>query len=117
MNPKAAMASGVSFVCAHCTKFWWSVDRKLDGCKAQQEKRNCAGPIKGLGFPEYDGPLKGHLQNFCFVSGDVSTAVVVCKYGAYIGVTDRSIEMIKDYSVDGERPIFITKEKIDLKRG
>jgi hypothetical protein len=117
MNPSAAMATGVSFVCAHCEKFWWGVDRKLDGCKAHHEKRKCGGPIKGLAFPEYVGPLNGHLQNFCFVSGQPSTAVFVGKHGSYIGVTDRSIAMINEYSVDGERPRFITKEDFELKRG
>lgn len=118
MNPALAMSGGVSFVCAHCDKFWWGVERGLDGCKAHHERKECAGPVKGLGFPEYSGPLRGHLRMFCFVTGEPSTKVILLPNGAEIGATDKGIEIVNSYSEPSVRPRFvITDRPLDVKRG
>ena len=118
MKPSAAMANGVSFVCSHCTKFWWGIERRLDGCKATHDKTPCAGPVRGMGFPQYDGPLKGQLKNFCFATGRPSTMVICLPDGSEIGVTDKGIEVISSFSEGGEAPRFlVTNKPLDTKSG
>jgi hypothetical protein len=110
-----AMANGVSFVCANCDNFWWSAERKLDGCKAHHERKSCSGPVGGFGFPLYEGPLQGHLARFCFLTGEPATAVIRTKDGREIGATKRGIDVVQTFSKNGLRPRFVTGEKADLK--
>ncbi len=110
---RSAMLSGVSFVCAHCTKFWWGVEKKVGACRAAFESKECAGPLGGLSFPEYDGPLKGHLPKYCFVTGRPSDAYVRANDGGLVGITESSMDILETYSVGGDPPAFITKVKID----
>lgn len=108
-----AMANGVSFVCANCEHFWWGVDRKLDGCKAVHDRKECGGPIRNLAFPEYAGPLAGKLTSFCFLTGERSTCAVSTK-GGIVGATPAAIELLKSYSPFAVRPMFVTGQKLDV---
>ncbi len=104
------LQSGVSFVCAHCEHFWWGIDNKHSGgCKAVFDQVECSGPIRGLAFPHYEGPLKDQLANYCFVCGHDPDAVAVARNGgARVGVCDKHIEVIEKFTVPGEKPPFIT---------
>lgn len=106
------MQSGTGFTCAHCTKFWWGVDRRLTQCKAGHERRECAGPLAGQAFPEYDGPLAGHLARFCFVCGSEPIGVAVVPQGR-VGVCEKHMEWLETYSRPDDRPPFVTHQYID----
>lgn len=114
-----AMSNGVGFTCAHCEKFWWGVDRGMSECKAAAEGKFCAGPLMGHAFPEYEGPLKGSTAMYCFVCGDTSSKVAIASKGASkgksVGVCDKHFSMLSDTGIEGERPRFLTKDKIETR--
>ena len=112
-----AVAKGVSFVCATCDKFWWGVQHGLDGCKASHEGKSCAGPVRGMSYPEYEGPLKGNLKRFCYATGKEPTMVMRMPDGGEVGSTERGLEIVMSYSEGRVKPRFITGEKPDLKDG
>ena len=116
---EGVMRDGVGFVCAHCTKFWWSAARGLNSCKAAQDRKPCIGPINEGTFPEYEGELTDVvLAERCFVCGASASHCIVHK-GAVdsrkIGVCDVHRSWVKDYSVGGDRPQFIHKRKLEVR--
>ena len=108
------MANGVSFVCAHCDNFWWGVERGLEGCKAVEDKKDCSGPIRSKGFPEYSGPLKGYLHKFCFVCGIRATKGIMCSDGRFSGVCNVHVDILENFSSGIERPAFVSKVALPL---
>jgi len=116
-----AMADGVVFACAMCKKFWWGRLNGYDSCKAVFEKKKCGGPLAGMAYPEYEGPLAGSLQNFCFVCGDKSDAAVESRRGigpaCYVGVCETHIDVLKNYTKPGESPPFVTKKFSTVREG
>jgi hypothetical protein len=64
-----AMASGLSAICATCTKYWEAQERGSPSCGT---KTGCGSPLVGDDFHEYDGPMKGSLHLWCFVCGEKS---------------------------------------------
>lgn len=110
------MRDGVSFTCAHCTKFWWGVDRGAEGCKARVEGKECAGPLGGLAFPEYEGPLKGNELKFCFMCGKPPDAAARAKDAndARVGVCKSCVEKCKTLSKPLEKPPFVTETYVPI---
>jgi len=101
--------SGTSFVCAHCEHFWWGVDNRYEGCKAIHDHIECSGPLRGMAFPNYKGPLEGHLSKYCFVCGHTPDATAIAREGgARVGVCTEHIKLMESFSAPGERPPFIT---------
>lgn len=114
MNPANVallVSKGVSFVCATCTRYWEATDRGLDSCMAHQRKKDCAGPLKGKTFPEYDGPLLNNLAHCCFVCGQKPDALVVTGDGGSVGVCNAHQSVLEDFSEGSDAPPFITKTK------
>ena len=66
-----AMADGYAFPCAYCKKLWFARSMGYQGgCEAELKGLACGGPVVGLGFPLYDGPLTDeHLASHCFRCG------------------------------------------------
>lgn len=99
------MSKGLGFACAHCDNYWWGVDQGLRHCKAHEERRDCAGPLAGMAFPEYRGPLKGHLVRFCFVCGVQPIAAAVARAGGgRVGVCQTHLEFLKTFTRPGIPP-------------
>jgi len=68
---------GVGWVCAHCVKFWWGVERGHAQCEALFKRTPCGGPMAELAFPEYEGPIpRETFPTFCFVCGEASSGAV-----------------------------------------
>ena len=62
----AAVAGGTSPVCATCKHYWRGQDKGLDRCVKQRHE--CGGPIRGLDFPLYDGPMtEDRMMTWCFM--------------------------------------------------
>lgn len=122
---QAAMAGNVSWVCAHCHKFWWGVQNLLDKCKAAVQNVPCGGPVARMAFPEYEGPLTPEaIANHCFVCGEDSDAVIEVPpgkkknlSGGMVGACKTHIELVKTYSKGGEAPPFVTEKTLDVKGG
>lgn len=98
----AAVAGGLSFVCAMCTKHW-SASAHGEGCRLP-EVGGCGGPLAGLAFPAYEGALEGHLSMVCFVCGQDSTKSVEVLGRGIVGVCDGHVEMLSTFSRRGTRP-------------
>ncbi len=109
------MREGVGFTCAHCERFWWGHARN-SACQAAVTGAECAGPLAGLGFPEYKGPLKGNLDKFCFVCGGSPAAIALAR-GTAIGVCKKHVKMLGEYSRENERPPFISHKRVDIVGG
>ena len=112
MRPDLVMrevALGTSFVCASCVHFWTAKDRKLEGCMAVHQGIKCAGPLKGMGFPNYKGVMEGFLNQACFVCGNSPDALVLTPDQRSVGVCSSHIELLSTYSEGSSRPPFITK--------
>ena len=97
-----ARAQGVVFTCAMCVNFWKARAAGLDECRSLLPGA-CSGPLRGSDYPHYDGVLKGHLHNACFVCGAPPQGVLKPKGGQYIGACNKHKEALFDYSgaVDG----------------
>ena len=97
-----ARAQGVVFTCAMCVNFWRAQAAGLSECRPLLPGP-CSGPLRGRDYPHYEGPLKGHLHNACFVCGEKPTGVLRPKDGQFIGVCDKHKEALFDFSgaVDG----------------
>jgi hypothetical protein len=73
----SARAEGVTWVCAMCEGFWWGRERGLPYCEATARGEACCGPWGGGTYPQYAGPLQGHLGGYCFLCGAASDALVL----------------------------------------
>ena len=103
------MKLGTSFVCAHCERFWWGVDHDHDGCQAVHDGVDCSGPLRGMCFPYYKGPLERQLSKFCFVCGSEPSANAVAKKGGgRCGVCEGHLKLLRTHSAPGEQPPFVT---------
>lgn len=99
---KKATDSGVVFTCAMCLNFWRGQANGLSECRSLLPSP-CAGPLRGMGYPHYDGELKGNLHAVCFVCGEQANGVLKTKDGVMVGVCDKHKDALFDFSgpVDG----------------
>lgn len=111
------VSEGVSFVCAMCDHWWWSHGRGLAVCRAAVESRECSGPIGGLCYPEYSGPLKRNLVRFCFRCGAQSIAAVEVFGKGMCGVCGEHMEMLETYGKLGDKPRFVTHNYVPVVEG
>jgi len=120
---QAAMMGNVSWVCAHCNKFWWGVQSFLDKCKAAVQNVPCGGPVARMAFPQYEGPLTVEsLANHCFVCGAEADAVIEVPPdekkktpGGMIGACKTHIELVKTFSKEGEPPPTVTEKTLEVR--
>jgi len=81
---RAALAEGLSPVCATCAKYWKGKDRGLPHCLGHE----CGSPLRGDTFHDYEGPLsEERFADWCFVCAQKSDyGVVVRGHKRLIGV-------------------------------
>ena len=83
---------GVSFVCAMCNQLHEAISRGTcdKGCIVAQTGGRCGGPLMGMSFPDYSGPLRdgvaSYMHNFCFVCGAKPQGIVRLKSGDMYGL-------------------------------
>ena len=58
----------------------------------------CAGPLRGMSYPHYDGILNDNLHSVCFVCGDQAQGVLRTKDGVMVGVCNKHKEALFDFS-------------------
>tara|TARA_Y100000310_G_C20683507_1_gene817527 strand:+ start:659 stop:1027 length:369 start_codon:yes stop_codon:yes gene_type:complete len=101
MIPKEAVNSavdnGVVFTCAMCTHFWMARGLGLDECRTLT-RGPCAGPLKGMGYPYYQGALEGNLHSVCFICGGQPNGVLKTREGVMVGVCEKHREALFDFS-------------------
>ena len=102
------VASGLAYVCAMCTKWRRAADRGDSQCEAVAAGKSCGGPLSGMTFPEYEGPLESAMMSrFCFRCGQKSTAGVRLNGGSRIlGLCEKHVDMLNEYvAPDGRSPV------------
>lgn len=105
---KKLMSMGFSFICANCVKLHVGLSRGEEHCSYALRGRHCGGPIVGLTFPEYEGPLtRPRIASVCFRCGDDSTKLVEVKGKGFVGACDKHIKMI-----DMMKPVELPKGRV-----
>lgn len=98
-----AIKGGMSAVCAWCLKYWNARehDKKAVAWRCQSSKP-CGGPMQGMAFPEYEGPMQGRLASFCYICGADADAAVEIHGKGIVGVCNNAragktcMEMLRD---------------------
>ena len=78
---------GMAAVCAWCLKYWRA--REHDDKPGEwrcQSMKPCGGPMQGLAFPEYEGPMDDNLVSFCYICGGKPDAAVEIHGKGMLGV-------------------------------
>ena len=88
---------GYGFVCATCQKLQrpLGIGRHLVGCEAQQAGIQCGGPIVGLSFPQYEGPLTQQgMAMTCFACGKDANKILQPDDGGYVGCCNEHMDLV-----------------------
>ena len=81
---------GMAAVCAWCLKYWRAREHDdKPGAWTCQSVKPCGGPMRGMAFPEYEGPMSGNLVSFCYVCGGKPDAAVEIHGKGMIGVCEK----------------------------
>ena len=94
---REALREGYAFTCAMCQKLWWAKAKGLDkriGCQAAVLGQSCGGPMAGMSFPLYEGPLtESALATSCFRCGQPADEAVTSRLNPtrFIGVCKRHL--------------------------
>lgn len=108
----AAVAGGLSVVCATCENYWAARERNVPDGKCMATN-GCGSPIAGDVFHEYRGPMT-QFDQFCFRCGNAAThALRVDRYVRVIGVCRDHVEMVKELKPEGKRAasiVLLSKE-------
>jgi len=85
-DPKQLMAEGFSHTCSMCLKLWRSIDAGNSTCEAGLTGNECRGPMGGMDFPQYEGPLTTQLRTTtCFRCG------IEAEFGLKVGGSESII--------------------------
>lgn len=91
----AATQSGLSAVCATCTRYWEARDRLLPEPQCLSTTR-CGSPLAGGSFHDYLGPLTD-LTKLCFVcAGPPKYGVRTTKTSKLVGVCRKHVRLLRE---------------------
>lgn len=100
---EAAVKSGLSAVCATCTKYWRGREQGLPEPQCTATAK-CGSPLASDDFHEYEGPLK-QFERFCFVCAEPSKyGITVRGRSRVIGVCRAHITMLVNVRATTEAP-------------
>ncbi len=95
-----AVQSGLSIVCATCTRYWEGRDQHLaePECTA---RKPCGSPLANDTFSEYSGPMS-NFEEWCFRCGSKSSFLVtVANHVRRVGVCREHVEMFNQLRAQG----------------
>lgn len=93
------MREGYAFPCACCKKLWRNKAKGLDQCEAAQLGERCGGPVAGMSFPLYEGPLSLHaMATRCMRCGEPASEAVDSWDTPlrFVGICKRCAPMLDD---------------------
>jgi hypothetical protein len=72
------LREGFAFPCACCKRLWRAKAQGFDTCEvAFMPGKDCGGPMAGMSFPMYEGPLTiSSLATMCFRCGNPAVEAV-----------------------------------------
>jgi len=76
------LREGFAFPCACCQKLWRAKAKGFDQCEvAFMPGQDCGGPMSGMSFPLYEGPLTPTiLATRCFRCGEQAVEAVSSRH-------------------------------------
>lgn len=90
-----AVQSGVSIVCATCTRYWEGRERGLPGSRCTSTS-GCGSPLAGDDFHDYSGPITDFTR-WCFMCGNESVYAVQSPPSPRLfGVCDEHAKMLME---------------------
>lgn len=93
------LREGYAFPCAFCKKLWKAKAKGFDECVvAFMPEKSCGGPIAGMSFPMYEGPLSiTALATRCFRCGEPAVEAVTSRLQPtrYIGVCKKHLLLLE----------------------
>lgn len=99
---RLAVSSGLSAVCATCTKYWKARDAGIPGDRCLSQTA-CGSPLAGHAFQEYDGPIR-NMERWCFVCGEESThAAVHDETGKRFGLCTNHVKLVEQIQPMGRK--------------
>lgn len=100
---EATIKSGLSAVCATCTKYWRGREQGLPEPQCTATTK-CGSPLASDDFHEYEGPLQ-QFERFCFVCAAPSKyGITVHGRVRVIGVCRTHITMLVNVQPTTEAP-------------
>jgi len=99
------MKQGYSFVCSCCERMAPTGENSAS-CRDALGDGECGGPLSGMSFPSYRGPLsRQSIASLCFRCGKDSTNLVEAKDGGMVGACDEHVEMLRPKSPHAMVPV------------
>jgi len=93
---KELMGDGFGFTCAACERLHEGLLRGADVCSAGLAGLKCGGPLIGLSFPLYKGPMSREtLAKTCFMCGVDANKILQAEDGGYVGVCNTHMEHVR----------------------
>lgn len=91
-----AVQSGLSIVCATCTRYWEGRDQGLPEPQCTTVRR-CGSPLASDTFSEYVGPIS-NFEEWCFRCGTKSSHLVSVRgHTRKVGVCREHMPMFNEY--------------------
>lgn len=91
------LAKGYAFPCACCKKLWRAHERGAEACEAAMGGQDCGGPVAGMSFPLYEGPLTtASLATRCCFCGEPAVEAVTSTQQPtrFVGICKRHLPTI-----------------------
>jgi len=109
-----AVRSGVAFPCAMCLNWWRAKEEKKESCMVFTGGKPCGGPMAGMAFPMYKGPLvDSNWTDFCFVCGEeVVAAVEVKGSDRMLGVCKKHVGLLEKLKPSGGSARTVKHEQV-----
>lgn len=78
------LKQGYAYPCACCERLWENYSDNIGVCTAKKEGVVCGGPIAGLAFPAYKGPLtRDNIIKSCFRCGKPADKIIETTTGFF----------------------------------
>jgi len=128
LDPKRmieAEIKNVAFICRMCERWYRGEDMGLvdvEGDQVCDATGTCGSPVSGDDFDEYEGPLKGYLDKYCYICGKSKPEkVLVAKVGGAqkIGCCNHCFENeVKQLAVReaGEKIVFLPGKGLESRK-
>lgn len=106
---------GLCAICAMCEYFWNARGRNKNDIDCGKK---CGGPVRGMTYPMYKGPLGNNIHTICFICGNYPDGACVDIGGkGIVGICNEHIDLFKKM-INSEKHVKINvKEKEVIKIG
>jgi len=109
------LREGFVFTCATCNRLRQAIAHGSRDCAIVLNGKACGGPVSGQAYPEYKGPLEGHQEKVCFLTGSMDTVAAVQVNGVLLGCSDKAVTFLNEFSAPGRKSARISNVKVPVR--